>query len=272
MKRRIAVSLVILAGLIPFGVILRLVLIPPPIELRWKFKKGEEWRYNVTHTTMASRSGGVYCMTVSQENGDGSTIVICMCESAFSHSSSWDYDSERDKEIPTNPVALAFAVRVGKSMTLRMTPFGIVEEVDGIKTSEIARKPLLEFPMDTLLYPHFFDQAGRLVWYLPLPPEKVHEGSRWSSEMSSAAFTMPGQKRFTRTFNLDQLSNRSAHIVIKDQFEKPWAQEERSVVASFSAGEGVLLSYKEGLIIGEKSSKVSWMESHEVNLLGKRAR
>ena len=162
MKRRLPLFLLFLGGLLPFLALLWVILRSDEFELRWKFRKGQVLRYQITRVSKPGTSRCRYSMHVLVVDSRGVATISCACEAAASRSSSWDYDSQRDKEEPTNAVALAVAARLGRSMTIRIDPEGYVEEVNGIPTAAISKQSLLDFSIDRMIYPHFFTADGRL--------------------------------------------------------------------------------------------------------------
>ncbi len=269
MRRRLHILLIVLAGLVPFAVLWWVILHPDPARLRWQFRKGDVWRYEVTTRTSAIISSCVYSMTVLEVDPEGTATLQCKCEAASTKSGDWNYDSRRDPE-PTHAVEMAFFNRLNQTMTLRMNPMGAVGEIEGRPPRSLEKTVL-----DTFLYPHYFSPDESLVWHVALPEAPVGTGDSWNLDLRDRGFPMPYEDRFTRTFRLEELSRSEARISMQDRFapgrEELWGKGKtrilRDIHAVFSVERGKLVAYtREQKIIGGNPEK-TMSESLEVRLL-----
>jgi hypothetical protein len=175
-----------------------------PVELRWKYAKGEVLRYAMIQR-VSTDAGGVpvrqqmsttVALEVTDVDGAGTVTLRALYEAVAARASGiqeYDYDSEKDKEPPDDPAARMMATLVGQSFTLRMGADGKVLEVQGYdKVADLMSRAV---PGDDAarerarqaLGQMFSDEAfkSRMQQLAPpLPEGKVRKGDSWSNDFS----------------------------------------------------------------------------------------
>lgn len=188
-----------MAFLIPACALLMTVPQEGAVELRWKFRAGQELRYEVAQQTTTQIRGmsqdqtttTTYLWKVENLAEDGTATVRMKYESLRVKASGlqeFEYDSRKDKEPPANQSVQIQSKLVGQSFTLKMTPAGRVKEVKGFdkildrmledqpeEQRELARG-MLEQMFTGKTMESMFQQMTPA-----LPEKKVSVGDTWKS-------------------------------------------------------------------------------------------
>ncbi len=249
------------------------------VELRWKFAKGQELRYKTSQKVtvdfagneMGQESGTTYRMTVNDLDEKGVATITTKYEGVFVKSAGpqqFEYDSEKDKELPEEPQARMQAKLVGQSFTMKMTSAGKVTEVKGFEKilegmlkdapgdeaqQEMAREMFKQmFSDDTMK--SMMQQAAPM-----LPEEKVGKGDKWTNDFT-LKFPMIGRMKFTIASKLKELKDQDAHIEQDMKIElKPDADEANPLASlvEFKDAKGTALlvfSMERGIFLSSKST------------------
>lgn len=174
------------------------------VEIKWKLEKGEELRYKTSRKSTFDFGGAVmevemrtlYTMTVTDADEKGTAGLQSTCDafaikmSGFKES---EYDSEKDKNPPDEPVVKAMSRMVGQSFSFRMTPGGQVSDVKGF---DKIRETLLagleeedEIRAQKKMFKQMFsDESTKATMQEMLgnlPSGKVAQGDAWTNEFST---------------------------------------------------------------------------------------
>jgi len=199
------------------------------VELRWKWVKGQELIYKSVQKTqlefggqpMDQHMGYTYSLTTTDvaESGEATITVkyLAVATKGTGPTGEYDYDSEKDKEPPTEGPAAMQAKMVGQSFTMKMTPTGKVTDVQGYdkvleamtkgagEEAAAARAQLKQmFSNDT--FKGMMQQMAP-----PLPDEKVGKGDQWTNEFV-VKMPMIGGMNFTLKSKLADVKDANAHI------------------------------------------------------------
>lgn len=210
-------------------VLLALPLAQEKVELRWKWVKGQELVYKSSQKTalefggqpMEQAMGYTYSLTVEDVAESGEATIKVKYLAIFTRGNGpqgeYDYDSEKDKEVPKEGPAAMQAKMVGQSFVMKMTPVGKVTDVqgydkvldamlkDGGPDADQQRAQLKQmFNNDT--FKGMMQQMAP-----PLPEEKVGKGDGWSNEFV-VKMPMIGGMTFTMKSKLTDLKENNAHI------------------------------------------------------------
>ncbi|HEX7899864.1 MAG TPA: DUF6263 family protein [Planctomycetota bacterium] len=198
------------------------------VELKWKFEKGRELTYKQTQkqsmefagTAMEQESSQTQVWTVKDVAGDGTATIETKCVAVASKASGameFEYDSEKDKEIPENPQVKMMAKMVGKVFTLKMTPSGKIVEMKGFDA--LMEEMLKELgddvgPMKEMLKQMLSDDTMKsaMQQLAPMLPEKpVGKGDAWKNDFT-LKFPMIGGMKFGVASTMTELKDGEAHI------------------------------------------------------------
>lgn len=196
-----------------------LVLPQEKVELRWKFQKGQEFRYRMTQKSTIDMAGVTMEQTmrmtlayqVEEVSEDGTASLKIKYESVAAKSEGpveYDYDSERDKEAPKNPALVPMARMVGLSLQMKMEPTGRIREVKGFNQlidallKELENEPQAAM-MREMFKQSFSDEALQSTFQQSsflLPSSPVAKGESWKEESTLklpmiGKMTMSGQTR-----------------------------------------------------------------------------
>ena len=198
------------------------------VELKWKFEKGRELTYKQTQkqsmefagTAMEQESSQTQVWTVKDVDADGTATIETKCVAVASKASGameFEYDSEKDKEVPENPQVKMMAKMVGKVFTLKMTPSGKIVEMKGFDAlMEEMLKELGEDvgPMKEMLKQMLSDDTMKsaMQQLAPMLPEKpVGKGDAWKNDLT-LKFPMIGAMKFGVASTMTDLKDGEAHI------------------------------------------------------------
>lgn len=200
------------------------------VELRLKYEKGQELRYRTVQKTLTEAAGNsmqqnmgfIFCMKVEEVGPDGAATLKCTYEAVsvkVTGLQDLDYDSEKDKEVPEEPMLQMLSKLVGQSFVMKMTAVGRVAEVKGFEKileammsaagDEQARQMARQ-----MLQQVFSDESFKSMMQQmsPVLPEgKVGRGDTWSSDFS-VKLPMLGAMKYQVQSRLADLKDRSAHI------------------------------------------------------------
>ncbi len=174
-----------------------------PVELRWRYAKGDVLRYAMIQR-VSTDAGGVpvrqqvstLAFEVTDVGPTGTVTLRALYEAVAARASGiqeYDFDSEKDKEPPDDPAARMMATLVGQSFTLRMGADGKVLEVKGYDkvadamSRAVAGDDAAKERARQALGQMFSDEAFRSRMQQlapPLPEGKVRKGDSWSNDFS----------------------------------------------------------------------------------------
>src|SRR5579862_620858 len=199
------------------------------VELRWKWQKGQELVYKSVQKTqlefggqpMDQHMGYTYSLTVTDlsESGEATITVkyLAVATKGNGPTGEYDYDSEKDKEAPTEGPAAMQSKMLGQSFTMKMTPTGKVTDVQGYdkvleamtkgagEEAQAVRAQLKQmFNNDT--FKGMMQQMAP-----PLPEDKVGKGDTWDNDFV-VKMPMIGGMNFTLKSKLADVKDSNAHI------------------------------------------------------------
>ncbi|HLY72902.1 MAG TPA: DUF6263 family protein [Planctomycetota bacterium] len=246
------------------------------VELRWKWQKGQELVYKSVQKTqlefggapMDQHMGYTYSLTIADvaESGEATITVkyLAVVTKGNGPTGEYDYDSEKDKEPPTEGPAAMQAKMVGQSFTMKMTPTGKVTDVQGYdKVLEAMTKGSGEeaaavraqlkqmFNNDT--FKGMMQQMAP-----PLPEEKVGKGDSWSNEFQ-VKMPMIGGMNFTLKSRLSDLQDNNAHIEQDIKVELKGGDKDNPLAGLVEIKDGkgkatAVYSTDKGCFLSQKSS------------------
>ena len=172
------------------------------VELRWKWAKGQEYVYKSAQKTllefggqpMDQQMGYKYSLTVTDvaESGEATITVkyLAVVTKGSGPTGEYDYDSEKDKEAPTEGPAAMQSKMVGQSFTMKMTPTGRVTDVQGYDKvleamtkgegeENAAQRAQLKQMFNNDTFKGMMQQMAP-----PLPEQKVGKGDTWTSDFT----------------------------------------------------------------------------------------
>lgn len=193
-------------------------------ELRWKFTAGQELVYKYSQKSffevagqpMEQEMGFTFQMKVAQLSDAGEATLQTKFRSIVSRGVSlqgeFDYDSEKDKEAPTEGPAAMQAKMVGQSFTMKMNPLGKVTALEG--WDKVIEAMLKDAPQDN---PQARAQAKQAFSneafqgliqqaFAVLPEAKVGKDDAWSSEYPFKA-PMIGTLIYTQKSKVTELKD-----------------------------------------------------------------
>ncbi|HLY11639.1 MAG TPA: DUF6263 family protein [Planctomycetota bacterium] len=246
------------------------------VELRWKWQKGQELVYKSVQKTqlefggqpMDQHMGYTYSLTVTDlsESGEATITVkyLAVATKGNGPTGEYDYDSEKDKEAPTEGPAAMQSKMLGQSFTMKMTPTGKVTDVQGYdkvleamtkgagEEAAAARAQLKQmFNNDT--FKGMMQQMAP-----PLPEDKVGKGDTWKNEFL-VKMPMIGGMTFTLNSKLADLNENSAHIEqdIKVELKGGDADNPLAGLVEIKDGKGKatsVYSTEKGCFLSQKSA------------------
>jgi len=194
------------------------------VELRWKWQKGQELVYRSQQKTLLELLGQPieqqmaykYSLTVTDVSDKGETTLqvkyLAVATKGSGPQGEFDYDSEKDKEAPTEGPAAMQARMVGQSFTMKMNALGRVTDVKGYdKVLEAMLKG--EEPNPQLKQMFSNDSFKGMMQQMapPLPEAKVGKGDPWETDFE-VKMPMIGGMKFTQNSKLTDLKEGNAHI------------------------------------------------------------
>ncbi len=210
-----------------------LLLVAPQdakVELRLKYQKGQELRYKTVQKTVTEAAGNslqqqmgfVFSMKVEDVAPDGAATLKCTYEAVSVKATGLqelDFDSEKDKEVPDEPMLQMMSKLVGQSFVMKMTPAGRVTEVKGFdkiletmmaaagdeQARQMARQMLQQVFSDDA-FKSMMQQMSPV-----LPDGKVGPGDTWATDFS-IKLPMLGAMKYSVQSRLAEVKERSAHI------------------------------------------------------------
>ncbi len=199
------------------------------VELRWKWAKGQEYVYKSAQKTllefggqpMDQQMGYKYSLTVTDvaESGEATITVkyLAVITKGSGPTGEYDYDSEKDKEAPTEGPAAMQAKMVGQSFMMKMTPTGRVTDVQGYDKvleamtkgegeEQAAARAQLKQMFNNDTFKGMMQQMAP-----PLPDQKVGKGDTWTNDFT-VKMPMIGGMMFTMKSSLADLKENNAQI------------------------------------------------------------
>lgn len=198
------------------------------VELRWKWEKGQELVFKSSQKTqlefggqpMDQQMGYTYSMTVTEVADGGEATIqvkyIGVVTRGTGPAGEYDYDSEKDKEVPAEGPAAMQARMVGQSFSMKMTPMGRVTDVQGYdKVLDAMMKGAEDNPAAKAQLKQMFSGdtfKGMMQQLVPSLPEKsVGKGDEWANEFV-VKMPMIGGMTFSINSKLAELQDRNATI------------------------------------------------------------
>ena len=241
------------------------------VELRWKWTRNQELVYKSSQkmvmefagTPMEQVMGYTYSMTVADvaDSGEATlTIKYLAVVAKGTIPAEYDYDSEKDKEAPTEGPAAMQAKMVGQSFTMKLSPLGRVTSVQGYdKVLEAIMKgvpddnPQMRMQLKQMYNDESFKGTMQQM-FPPLPQEKVGKDDPWKNEFL-VKVPMLGGMTFTQNSKITELKEGNAHfdqdlkVEMKDK-DNPLAgvmelkEAKGKASAAFSTEKGCIVSQK----------------------------
>lgn len=222
------------------------------VELRLKYEKGQVLRYKTVQKTVTEAAGNsfqqqmgfVFSMKVEDVASDGAATLKCTYEAVSVKATGLqdlDYDSEKDKEVPDEPMLQMVSKLVGQSFVMKMTPAGRVTDVKGFDKileammaaagDEQARQMAKQ-----MLQQVFSDDAFKSMMQQMspvLPDGKVGRGDTWTNDFS-IKLPMLGAIKYSVQSRLADLQGKSAQIDQDIKLElKPGENEDNPLAGLF---------------------------------------
>ena len=247
------------------------------VELRWKWAKGQEYVYKSAQKTllefggqpMDQQMGYRYSLTVTDvaESGEATITVkyLAVVTKGSGPTGEYDYDSEKDKEAPTEGPAAMQSKMVGQSFTMKMTPTGRVTDVQGYDKvlesmtkgegeENAAQRAQLKQMFNNDTFKGMMQQMAP-----PLPDQKVGKGDTWSNDFT-VKMPMIGGMTFTMKSTLADLKENNAQIDQDIKIELKGGEKDNPLAglieikdakgkasAVYSADKGCFLSQKSAM-------------------------
>lgn len=198
------------------------------VELKWSFEKGRELTYKQTQKQTLELFGSVMDQETSQILGwkvtdvaaDGTATIETTCLAIAMKAAGameFEYDSDKDKELPENPQVRMMAKMVGKTFTIKMTPKGKILESKGVDA--LLDDMLKEFgddagPMREMLKQMLSDDTMKssMQQMAPMLPQgPVAKGDKWKDEFT-LKFPMIGGMKFGVASTLQEVGGGQAKV------------------------------------------------------------
>jgi hypothetical protein len=210
------------------ALLLALPALQDKVELRWKWTKGQELVYKSTQkmvmefggAPMEQHMGYTYSMTVADVTDAGEATLTIKYLAVVARGSvpvEYDYDSEKDKEAPTEGPAAMQAKMVGQSFTMKLTPLGRVTAIQGYdKVLEAMMKgapednPQVRMQLKQMYNDDAFKGTMQQM-FPPLPEGKVGKDDPWKSEYI-VKVPMLGGMTFSQDSKVTDVKEGSAHF------------------------------------------------------------
>lgn len=255
------------------------------VDLKWKFEKGRELTYQQTQkqsmeifgTAMEQETRQTQVWKVKDVAADGTATIETKCVAVASKASGameFEYDSEKDKEVPENPQVKMMAKMVGKVFTLKMTPRGKIVEMKGFDAlMEDMLKELGEDagPMREMLKQMLSDDTMKsaMQQLAPMLPEKaVGKGDTWKDEFT-LKFPMIGGMKFGVGSTMTDLAGGEAKIAQDWTIELKGGEEDKDnplaglIKITDSKGKAqIAFSVEKGCFISQKITMDLTMEAN----------
>ena len=198
------------------------------VDLKWKFEKGRELTYKQTQkqtlelfgNAMEQETSQTQSWTVKDVAEDGTATIETTCLAVAMKAGGaleFEYDSEKDKELPENPQVRMMAKMVGKTFTLKMSPKGKILEMKGFdalmedmlkelgEEAGPAREMLKQMLSDDTMKSSMQQMAPML------PREAVGAGDKWKDEFT-LKLPMIGGMKFGVASTLKELGGGEAKV------------------------------------------------------------
>jgi hypothetical protein len=242
------------------------------VQLRWKWTKGQELTYKhsqkmimeVAGQPIEQNMGYTYSMTVNEvaDSGEATlTIKYLAIVAKGTIPQEYDYDSEKDKEAPTEGPAAMQAKMIGQSFTMKLDPLGRVTSVQGYdKVLDAILKGAPDDNPQTRMQAKqmYNDEAfkGQMQqMFPPLPDGKVGKDDAWKSEFivkvpMLGGMTYSQDSKITDFKDGNALFDQALKVEMKDK-DNPLAgimelQEAKGKAsAAFSPEKGCIVSQKQ---------------------------
>ena len=201
------------------------------VKLEWKWKKGETLRYEMTQSSTTPTGAGemkqeqLFGMTMAVEEvgGDGAgslKVTYDRVKILMSGMMETDYDSDRDKEPPTEGTGKLMSGFLGESVTMKMSTRGEVLEVKGFdalieKVAKSAPEGQGDMMQQMMKQAYSDENMASMMQqgYTVLPKDPVAVGDSWESQ---GTFPMPmmGKMKVTTKCTLKEIRDGGKEAVI----------------------------------------------------------
>ncbi len=248
------------------------------VELRWKWKKGQELVYKTTQKTLMEFGGQpldqtmgyTYSMTCNEATDAGDVTILvkylAVVTKGVGPTGEFDYDSEKDKEPPKEGPAAMQAKMVGQSFTMKMNSLGRVTDVQGYdKILEVMLKDVGDEagPMKMQLKQMFSNDTFKGMMQQmapPLPEGKVGKGDTWTNDFT-VKMPMIGGMKFATKAKLAELQEQKATIEQEIEIKMVGGAEDKdnpfAGLVEIKDGKGkasAVFSLDQGCFVSQKST------------------
>lgn len=279
--------------------LLLLPLLAPPlraqdavkVRLEWKWTKDAVQRYESLTENNTEFAGGemaqkmVFGLTqkVTAIDAEGTATVQATydrvkVEMDIPMMGKTDYDSDRDKEAPADPIGKIMAGMVGKSITMTIESRGHIKKVEGVKAMVDAIVKNLDEESGAMMGERFAKQftddsmkQQMQQGFALLPKVEVGVGDTWV-EAGEFPMAMMGKMTYKTKFTLKELRDGGGEAVIglettfamEKGEEKPGAEE--PAIPPFELTEGtskgeIVWSIAKGSLVSSKSTSTMAMNA-----------
>lgn len=192
-------------------------------ELRWKWTKGQEMVYKYSQKTLfevvgqpiEQEMGFTFLMTVTDVADSGEAAFLMKFQGVvakgISPQGEFDYDSEKDKEVPEGPAAMQARI-VGQTFTMKMSPVGKITAIEGWDKvlEEMLKAAPNDNPQARLQAKEMFgnDAFRGLIQqaFSVFPENKVGKDDTWSSDYVVKA-PMIGPMTYTQKSKVTEIKD-----------------------------------------------------------------
>ncbi len=241
------------------------------VELRWKWEKGQELVYKFQQKTVLEllgrpieqQMGYTYSMTVSEVSDAGEATLTMKYLAVSTRGSGprgeFDYDSERDKDVPADGPAAMNARMVGQSFTMKMNSLGRVTDVQGFdKVLQAIMNGQEPDPQFKKMFSNDAFKGMMQEMAPPLPPTKVGKGDVWETDYVVKR-PIIGAMKFTQNSKLKDVKDGNAAFDqdIKVELGKGEADTPYAGVLELKDAAGkasAIFSIEKGCFLSQKSA------------------
>jgi len=244
------------------------------VELRWKWQKGQELVYKTSQKTLLEfggqpldqQMGYTYSMTIEDVSAGGEATIVMKYLGVVAKGSGpagdYDYDSEKDKEPPTEGPAAMSARMLGLSFTMKITSQGRVTDVQGYdKLLDAMMKGNDDPAVRAQLKQMFNNETFKGMMQQmapPLPDTKVAKGDTWDNDFV-VKMPMIGGMNFTLKSKLTDAKDNNAHIEQDIKVELKGGDKDNPLAGLVEIKDGKgkatsVFSLEKGCFVSQKSA------------------